>query len=655
MLDATALQTENAQLRERLQAAEHYTAQTLMRATRLAQVISVLSREAELGTTVERAAVEMADLFSADVALLMLGTDTGLVIEGHWGVRPGDLPGPGFVLPEGARLTASAPVLAGPVTDVTAPDWLAAYGAQHVAWARLMVGDESLGLMLLLRRADDPFLATDAQELRAIAYRIALAVENGLLQRRMHRRLEQLRRLQELTAELAGTLELEAVGRQLAAMLLAEVPVGACAIEVVRGGDVMTLATAGVAAASEPWERFPLEASGKPVGTVAVAGAPEPGSEARELLLHLVALAALALDKALLYEQSREQARSDSLTGLLGHRVFQEELESRLAHSEPFSVAVLDIDDFKQINDLHGHQVGDETLRQVADAVCRAVRTQDSIFRVGGEEFCAVLPGLGQEGASTVAERVRASVAAIVSSLPVTVSIGLASFPAHGRGRDELLAVADQALYASKRTGKNRVSIAGAAVSGAQVPSDREVRVGLLQDKDPQAVVHSAKVAILAVDAGRALGLASERLADLRLAAKHHDIGRIGVPQAVLAVPGPLDEAAWAIVRTHPVVGSELLAAWGLERPARFVLEHHEHVDGSGYPAGLVGDEITLEARIIHAAAAHVAMTHDRPHRSAMAPDEALAELVRHRGTQFDDDVVDALVALSAAELRAVV
>ena len=183
-----------------------------------------------------------------------------------------------------------------------------------------------------------------------------------------------------------------------------------------------------------------------------------------------MSLGALSLDKALLHEQSREQARHDSLTGLLGHRVFHEVLEQQIAAASPFSVLLFDIDDFKQINDLHGHQTGDHALRLVAEALRQGTRSGDSVFRIGGEEFCALLPGLTEKDAFAVAEGVRQKVAAILSTLPnpVTVSAGVASFPAHGQRRDELLSIADAALYASKRGGKNRTSVPGRR--GAEEP-----------------------------------------------------------------------------------------------------------------------------------------------------------------------------------------
>jgi diguanylate cyclase (GGDEF)-like protein/putative nucleotidyltransferase with HDIG domain len=646
------LQAENDELRERLQSAERYTAQTLARATRLSQVISVLGHDADLDTVVERAAVEVAELFSADIAILMLGADASIEVAGHWGVRRADVPDGRFALAGLEGLTANAPVLTGAAADVPVPQWLERYGAAHVAWARLPVGDESLGLMLLVRRAPAPFERSDETELRAVAYRIALAIENGLLHGRMRRQLERVSRMQEFTTQLASTLELRGVAQRVAETLVSEVPVAASVVLVARDGERVPVARCGgggddVDVLTAPgWAHFSLETTGQPVGCVAVEGAPPAGSEARERLQHLLGLAAMAIDKALLYERSREQARQDSLTGLLGHRVFQEVLEQQTGCGQPFSVVLADIDDFKQINDLYGHQTGDDALRFVADTLRREVRGDDSVFRVGGEEFCAVLPGLEHADAFAVAERLRRSVAAVVAALPVTISLGVASYPAHGLTRDELLTRADAALYVSKRAGKNRTTVAGAEEAPSAATGDRHVHLALLHDRDPDTVVHSVRVATIAVELARALGMEDERLDVLRTAAKLHDIGKIGVPDAILNKPGRLDADEFRVVQTHPVVGAELLRAWGLDAPAHFVAQHHEHVDGSGYPAGLRGEELALESRIIHVADAFVAMTLDRPYRRALQRDEAIAELLRHRGTQFDAAVVDALLAL---------
>ncbi|HEX6743018.1 MAG TPA: diguanylate cyclase [Solirubrobacteraceae bacterium] len=648
------LQGENAQLLERLESAERYTAQTLARATRLSQVISVLGHDIDFDTVVERAAIEVAELFSADVAVLALGPDAALKVEAEWGVRRSWVPEGRFAISGLEGLTALTPVLAGPADEVPAvPPWLERYRPLHVAWVRLLVGDEPLGLLLLARRAPEPFDRAEAKELQAIAYRIALAMENGLLHRRMSEQLVRLSRIQEFTTQLAGTLELESVAQRVADTLVAEVPLAAGVVLAHRDGELVPIARSGCGADVDPltaagWATFPLETTGKPVGCVAVAGAPAAGTQERELLLHLLGLAAMAVDKALLYERSREQARQDSLTGLLGHRVFHEVLAERTSQGDPFSVVLVDIDDFKQVNDLYGHQTGDDALRFVADALRRCVRGPDSVFRVGGEEFCVVLTGVEQAEAVAVAvaERLRRSVSAIDSPLPVTVSLGVASYPDHGLTRDELLAQADAGLYASKRAGKNRTTVAGEHGAPVAETAERHADLALLHDRDPETVVHSMLVATIAVDLARALGVEDHRLGALRTAAKLHDLGKIGVPDAILNKPGRLDADEFRIIQTHPVVGAELLRAWGLDGPARFVLEPDERVDGSGYPHGLHGDAIALEARIIHVADAFIAMTLDRPYRRVMGREQALAELVRHRGTQFDAAVVDAVLAL---------
>ncbi len=651
-------------LRERLERTEQHMAQTLMRATRLAQVISVLGNEKDLETTVERAAIEVGELFFADMALLILDSPEGMSIAGHWGVGDSDLPQAAFSLPAVEEVTRLRSVCIGSVAELPVPAWLERYSPRHVAWARLLVGDKSLGLMLLARRGDEPFEESEATELRAVAYRIALAIENGLLHKGMTDQLAQLHRLQQLTAVLAGTLELDAVGQRVADTLVSEAAVSSSVVLIDRSGELVVLSRAGApgelvikadelgtSLLDDRWKSFPLEVADKTVGVVAVTGAPAVGSEEHQLLLHLVSLGALSLDKALLHEQSREQARHDSLTGLLGHRVFHEVLEQQIAAASPFSVLLFDIDDFKQINDLHGHQTGDHALRLVAEALRQGTRSGDSVFRIGGEEFCALLPGLTEKDAFSVAEGVRQKVAAILSTLPnpVTISVGVASFPAHGQRRDELLSIADAALYASKRGGKNRTSVPGGDAPRNLAPSRREVGLDLLHQKDPDTVSHSVHVAILTVEIARALGLDEARLDDLRTAARLHDIGKLGVPDSILNKAGALDEDEFRIIKTHPVVGAELLRSWGLAEPATIVLQHHERIDGSGYPFGLCSDDIRLESRIVHAADAYVAMMRDRPYRKAMQQEEAFAELVRHSDAQFDRDVVEALIATELA------
>jgi putative nucleotidyltransferase with HDIG domain len=230
--------------------------------------------------------------------------------------------------------------------------------------------------------------------------------------------------------------------------------------------------------------------------------------------------------------------------------------------------------------------------------------------------------------------------------LPLRVSVGLASWPDDAHDRDTLLERADDALYGAKRAGKNRVLGVGEgdrAAAPVRRDGGRGSLLDMLRAKDGDTLAHSARVATLAVDAGRVLGLDDNRLAVLRTAGQLHDIGKLALPDEVLGKPGPLDDDEMQLVRTHPVLGAELVRAWGDPAAARFVLEHHERIDGTGYPAGLAGDAISLEGRILHAADALAAMTSDRPYRRAGTMEHALAELRAMSGTQFDAAVVRAL------------
>jgi diguanylate cyclase (GGDEF)-like protein/putative nucleotidyltransferase with HDIG domain len=382
---------------------------------------------------------------------------------------------------------------------------------------------------------------------------------------------------------------------------------------------------------------------------VSVSDKPErlhPTAELLDLLAGVVAQTATALDNARLIETMAHQARFDNLTGLLGHRAFHEALEILLDRGKgSFTLASIDIDDFKLINDLHGHPVGDEALRRVAEALRRSVGEHDSVFRVGGEEFAVLLPCRDAADARPVAERLREAVAATPFTLPLRVSVGLASWPADGHDRDTLLERADDALYAAKRAGKNRVAGVGEddAYSALSRSGDRSSLLDILRAKDGDTLLHCAHVAALAVETGRLLGLDPARLAVLRTAGQLHDIGKLALPDAVLNKPGPLDEDEMQLVRTHSVLGAELVRAWGEPAAARFVLEHHERIDGTGYPAGLTADEISLEGRILHAVDAFAAMTSERPYRRAGTSEHALEELRAASGTQFDPAVVKAL------------
>jgi diguanylate cyclase (GGDEF)-like protein len=185
----------------------------------------------------------------------------------------------------------------------------------------------------------------------------------------------------------------------------------------------------------------------------------QPTPELRGLLAGVVAQTATALDNARLMETMAHQARHDNLTGLLGHRAFHESLTVGL-EGDQFSLAMVDIDDFKVINDEFGHPVGDEALRLVAQALARNVREHDRVFRVGGEEFAVMMPGLTGEHAARAADRLREAVADVPFRIPLSVSVGVAAWPGIAADRDALIEQADAALYDAKRSGKDRIALA---------------------------------------------------------------------------------------------------------------------------------------------------------------------------------------------------
>jgi diguanylate cyclase (GGDEF)-like protein len=457
----SSLEAENRELRRRLATMEQDTSLTLARATRLSQIVSVLGHT-DLGEVVTRASVTIAELFSVDIAMLMLGADDRLEVASQSGLRPQDVPQETFALGALGELMAERPVIAGPAASLALPDWLARYRPRHVACARLVVGEESLGLIWLVRRSDMPFGSSDESELRAVAQRLALAVQNGLLNKRMTAQILVLRRMHAFTVDLAGMLEVAAVAQRIVDAVVLEAQVGAAAVLL----DATAPVSSAGAVLSDAWTRYPITTTSGRLGELAIREDPADLSEQSELLQHIVGLAGLALEKALLYEQSRDQARRDSLTGLLGHRAFHEALAALQDRGEPFAAVVADVDDFKLINDLHGHSIGDDALRAVARTMSAEVRAADTVYRVGGEEFCVLLPGLAAGDASIIAERLRAQVSTIVAPVALTVSLGVASFPDAAFTGEGVFDRADAALYAAKRAGKNQTTIAGRPATG---------------------------------------------------------------------------------------------------------------------------------------------------------------------------------------------
>jgi diguanylate cyclase (GGDEF)-like protein len=353
-------------------------------------------------------------------------------------------------------------------------------------------------------------------------------------------------------------------------------------------------------------------------------------------------------------------ALTDPLTGLGNHRHFHErlahELEHALRYERPLAICLVDVDDFKRINDRFGHPAGDRVLSLVATRL----RQTGEAFRLGGDEFAVLLPGYDESEALTAAESIIDRIAALDLEHmgAITVSSGVAIAPHHGRERDVLLRLVDSALYWAKEYGKNQArSYRPDVVEIAELKrlasgGDRAARLRAaaslaraVDGRDVYTGFHSQRVAQLAVRIAIRLGLSREDIELTRLAANLHDLGKLALPEELLRKPGPLTEPERMVVERHPQIGFRMLDSLGIDPVAEWVLHHHERWDGRGYPDGLRGRDIPLGARIIFVADAYDAMTSDRLYRARRSPAAALAELCECAGTQFDPQIVAALEA----------
>jgi diguanylate cyclase (GGDEF)-like protein len=353
-------------------------------------------------------------------------------------------------------------------------------------------------------------------------------------------------------------------------------------------------------------------------------------------------------------ERLTHAVRSDALTGLANRRAFEDDLtkliEERNATGKPFSMLAFDLDGLKQINDAAGHAAGDSYIRSVADTLREGVGASGTVYRTGGDEFAALLPGARGWNALTIAHDLQRSTHLAAGRRALSIGITEST---KTEGRRLLIHQADLALYEAKRgqllavtyhAGLEPDTDSGAAGAPSQQQKTLAAALARAVDaRDAGARNHSETVAELCVALAARLGISGVRLERLRLAGLLHDVGKIGVSDAVLAKRGALAPNERGEVELHTTVGHAILTSAELREEAVWVLHHHERYDGSGYPSGLEGEEIPRESRIIAVADAFEAMTGARPYRISTTPDEALRELHRCSGTQFDAACVRAL------------
>ena len=424
------------------------------------------------------------------------------------------------------------------------------------------------------------------------------------------------------------------------------------------------------------------------------------------LLRTLADLFAGALHNAMTFQKAQEQAITDGLTGVKTHRFLMEALSAEWKRStrssRVFALVLMDLDRFKFVNDFYGHLEGDVVLQRVGHILEQNCRRSDVVARYGGDEFVILMPETSVEQAYQLASKLRGWVASdpLLRDKNITASFGIAGFPVHGSTPQELIQVADSSMYLSKHQGGNAVSSAeqgdpnetrrwkkdvleaylgvtlkrqfstgpeafdeiyrrleqftrslalegeelGAKMHPAMVETVTSLALAI-DAKHHYTQGHSQKVSAYAVVIAQALGMSEEQVEELRLAGLLHDIGKVGIPEAILNKTGPLNAPEWETMKTHAELGEKILEPLeAMKRIGNMVRHHHEFFDGSGYPDRLTGEKIPFGARIIAIADAYDTITSERTYKKSRVPEDAFSELSRCAGNQFDAKIVKAFI-----------
>ena len=356
------------------------------------------------------------------------------------------------------------------------------------------------------------------------------------------------------------------------------------------------------------------------------------------IALAVARMAVSFFDNLTMLRRARHDALTDALTGLPNRRSFMAALDEALegrVDPAPYVLALFDLDGFKRYNDAYGHPAGDALLQRLSGDLADVVDGRGRAYRLGGDEFCLLLrEGTGGGLLNDAARALEAR----GDGFDVTASFGVVSLPAEAHTTEEALHLADRRMYAAKEA---RPSSAGLQT--------RTVLLKVLSEREPDLHEHSSDVMALARGVARRLGLPAEQRDIIARAAELHDIGKMAIPDAILNKPGPLDDREWRFMRRHTIIGEDILnVAPALQPVAALVRASHERWDGKGYPDGMAGDAIPQGARIVAVCDAFSAMVQARPYKTGRSVAEAVAEIKRCAGTNFDPAVVDAF----AAEIR---
>ena len=582
-------------------------------------------------------------------------------------------------------------------------------GIRSIVYAPLLAEDRVFGALVIASTRPDAYGERELNLLYHVTSQIAMPVKNAILLGEIKKRDQLLESISNLTKIILSDVNIDNVYHIFSEELKKMVDFDRLSITLIEGDNIRYFAVAQeIKTERIPGSTYPLKDSntgwvaehgktlimedlaqqqispidklkleegirssihvplfykGKVFGTINLSSIrPKAyGEWEKEILEHLIGQIAGAIMNARLYEQIRGESRLDALTELFNRRYFNErldeEIDRRERHGGAFSLAICDLDFFKHYNDRHGHIAGDELLREIGRLIKNSVRTVDIAFRYGGDEVVILLPDTELEDAFSVVERVRKNIEEEMGKrkTSITASFGLASWPMDGVRVNEILDAADAGAFLAKQRGGNQC-ISSKILKLPQTETevkDEETIVNIiwslitaLEARDTYTHGHSREVNKYALILANAIGLSKEELIHLSRAALLHDVGKIGIKNGILNKKGRLTEEEWKRMKEHSQKSVEIISSIpDFYHCRRAILHHHERWDGTGYPSGLKGKEIPLEARILAIADAFSAMVSARPYRPAMSYQEALLELKSEAGKQFDSELVEAFVA----------
>jgi diguanylate cyclase (GGDEF)-like protein len=588
----------------------------------------------------------------------------------------------------------------------------------------LISRDHLIGILLLDRKISGRFNLEDYGILQDVTNRVAVSMEKEYLREQLREREQELSVINRSNAIITSSLDIQRIYDNFIHELKRVVDVDWAAIAVIEDKEIYFMALS--TEIGSPWkvgERLPLKGSGtdwvashaKPItdndltvqsrftssqyhlqqgvrsvaylpliisnqiiGSLIVASRKPNAYSTKQinLLQQLSTQIAMPIENARLYAKTERLARVDSLTGLLNRRSLDESLPGEIGrHSRyggVFSLVIIDLDSLKTVNDNYGHLAGDELLRQIGSIIQNTVRETDRAFRYGGDEFAILLPQTAVEAAFKVAERIRQQTFARIEigSIPISISLGLSSWPSDGVTPSELIASADAALYRAKRSGRNR-SVCSASGLNKSPTDTVTVRVtdsqesgalstiyslaATVDNRDRYSHNHSKKVHDYAVAVGEELGMNQLEINRLGTCALLHDIGKIGINDELLHKKESFSDEEWETIKSHAKMGAAIVGHSSQLAPCvQGILHHHEKYDGTGYPDGLKGDQIPLESRILTIADSYAAMTSARVYSRTLTREAALEEIKNGAGTQFDPVLVDVFLKVVPSTLELV-